>query len=202
MDLPIPLALAIQQGIATVLRLDPHTKQALSDINGKVVRVEVSDPTLRFHLIVVDGSVDVEGSFDAEADTTISGTAIDLISLRRSSDALYTGSVSITGEMAVGEQLRTIISNIEIDIEDVVAPITGDVIAHQIGRVGKTLSAWLEDTGSSLKRNTSEYLQEEAEILAPNSEVNRFAAQVDELREQSDRLDARIRELEKSQSAT
>ncbi len=202
MDLPLPLAFAIQQGIATVLRLDPHTQQSLSSINGKVIRVDVTSPAIKFHLIVVDNSIDVEGSFDAEPDTTISGSARDLMSLRTSNDALYTGAVKIEGDAGVGEGLRSILSNIDIDIEEVVAPLTGDTIAHQIGRIGKSFNAWFAETGTSIKRNSSEYLQEEAQILAPNSEVNRFCNEVDELREKSDRLDARVRALEKSQSST
>jgi len=202
MDLPLPIAFAIQQGIATVLRLDPHTKQSLSSINGKVIRVEVSLPALVLHLIVVDGSVNVEGGFDAEPDTTITGSASDLVSLRSRNDALYTGAVKIAGDTAVGEQLRSIIANIDIDVEEVVAPLTGDTIAHQIGRVSASLSGWLSDTGASLKRNSGEYLQEEAQILAPNSEVIRFTNEVDELREKADRLEARIGLVEKNQSST
>jgi len=202
MDLPLPMAFAIKQGIATILRLDPHTKQSLSSIDGKVIRVEVSAPALVFHLIVVDQNVDVEGRFDAQADTTISGSATDLLSLRSSNDALYSGTVKISGEMAVGEQLRSILSNLDISIEEVVAPITGDTLAHQIGRVGSSLGAWFSETGVTLKRNSAEYLQEEAELLAPNSEVNRFSNEVDDLREQIDRLEARIRTIEKHQSST
>lgn len=199
MELPLPLAYAIEQGIATVLRLDPHTKAALSSVEGKVVRVEVTAPTLVFHLIILDGEVDVEGSFDAKPDTTIIGSATDLLSLRSKNDALYTGAVKITGDMATGEQLRNLITNIDFDFEEVIAPLTGDAIAHQIGRFGAQLGAWFSDTGSSLKSNTSEYLQEEAELLAPNSEVTRFCSEVDELREFADRVDARISQLEKSQ---
>ena len=202
MQLPIPLAFAIKQGIATVLRLDPHTKQSLSAIDGKVIRVDVSSPALVFHLIIVDQSVDVEGNFDAEPDTTISGSASDLISLRNENDALYSGAVKISGDMAVGEQLRTILTNIDIDIEAIVAPVTGDMVAHQIGRIGNSLGAWFSDTEASLKRNTSEYLQEESQIIAPTSEVQRFSTEVDELRELTDRLDARVCMLEKHQSST
>lgn len=202
MDLPLPLAIAIQQSIATVLRLDPHTKQSLSSINGKVIRVVVNSPAMVFHLIVVDNTVDVEGSFDAEPDTTIRGSASDLMSLRNSNDALYTGAVNLEGDIAVGEELRSIVSGIDIDFEDVIAPLTGDTIAHQLGRVGTSLSAWLSETGASMNRNSSEYLQEEAQILAPNSEINRFCAEVDELRELADRLDARIRVLTKQPSST
>jgi len=202
MDLPLPLAFAIEQGIATVLRLDPHTKDALSAIDGKVVRVEVISPALVFHLIILDGEVDVNGSFDAEPDTTISGSASNLLSLRRKNDALYSGDVKITGDMGTGEKLRHILSNIDIDLEEIIAPITGDTIAHQLGRFGSQFGAWFSDTSNSLKSNSSEYLQEEAQLLAPNSEINRYCSEVDELREVADRLDARIKQLENAKKST
>lgn len=196
MDLPLPLAIAIEHGIATVLRMDPHTKESLASIEGKVIRVEVVAPTLQFHLIVLEGCVDVEGSFDAEADTTISGSAADLLSLRAKNDALYTGAVRISGDMATGEQVRNLIMNVELDLEEFIAPLTGDAVAHQIGRFGSQLGAWLNDTGQSLKTNTGEYFQEEAELLAPNSEVVRHCSEVDELREYTDRIEARLSQLE------
>lgn len=202
MDLPLPLAFAIEQGIATVLRLDPHTKDALASIEGSVVRVEVTSPVMVFHLIVLHGEIDVEGSFDAEPDTTISGSASDLLSLRRKNDALYTGDVKISGDMATGEKLRHLINNIDIDLEEIIAPITGDAIAHQLGRFGSQLGAWLNDTSASLKTNSSEYMQEEVQLLAPNSEAIRFCAEVDELREQADRIEARLSQLEQSKQVS
>jgi len=199
-NMPLPLAFAIEQGIATVLRLDPHTTRALSAINGKVIRVEVSAPSVAFHLIVVDGKVDVVGSFDDKPDTTISGSATDLLSLRTKNDALYTGAVKLAGDLDTGELLRNIIGNIDIDLEEVIAPITGDALARQLGRIGNSFSAWFTDTSNSMKRNTSEYLQEEAQFLAPNSEINRFGAEVDNVREQTDRLIARFDVIEKNSS--
>jgi len=159
----------------------------------------VTSPALVFHLIVIDGQVHVEGDFDDEPDTTISGSATDLLSLRKNNDALYSGRVNISGDMSTGEQLRNIIAGVDIDFEEIIAPVTGDAVAHQIGQIGAQLSAWFTDTGKSMNRNTSEYLQEEAEIVAPNSEVGRFCNEVDGLREQTDRLEARLSALDKKQ---
>jgi len=144
MDLPLPLAFAIEQGIATALRLDPHTQNNLASIEGKVIRVEVTSPSVIFHLIVLDGAVDVEGAFDGEPDTTIAGSAGDLLSLRYKNDAMYTGAVKIGGDMSTGEQLRKLITNIDIDLEEIVAPLTGDAIAHQLGRFGSQFGSWLK----------------------------------------------------------
>jgi ubiquinone biosynthesis protein UbiJ len=196
MDLPSPLSFAVQQGIATVLRLDPHTKNALSEIDGKVIRINCTSPAVTMHLFVMDNEVDVAGTFDDEPDTTITGSATALLSLRYKTDALYKGDVTLSGDTATANKLRAILSGIDIDLEEVVAPITGDSVAHQLGRVGRQFSDWLGDTSTSLKQNTSEYLQEEVNILAPNSEIKRFCAEVEALREQTDRLDARMAILE------
>ena len=201
MDMPLPLVFAVQQGIATVLKLDPQTASSLDAINGKVIRVNVTSPQMCFHLIVVDQSIEVEGAFDAEPDTIVTGSAVSLLSLRTKTDALYTGDVTITGDVQTGEQLRGIISGLDISISDTIAPITGDTIAHQVGQSVSQLTAWLSDTGTRLQKNTSEYLQEEVELLAPNSEINRFCAEVDELREQGDRLHARLHLLEQAKKS-
>jgi len=200
MDMPLPLAFAIEKGIESVLRLDPHLANSLENINGKVIRVDVTTPALSFHLIVVDKNVEVEGAFDAEPDTTITGSAADLLSLRSKSDALYTGAVKIEGELHTAEQLRTIIGQLDIELEDIVAPITGDAIAAQLGKFGQQLSSWFADSGNSFKQNTSEYFQEEAKVTAPNSEVERFCVEVGEVRQQCDRLSARLAVLEKANS--
>ncbi len=201
-NLPLPLAFAIERGIATVLQLDPHTKSALSAINGKVIRVEVTLPSLSFHLIVVDENIDVVGHFDDTPDTVIRGSATDLLSLRTANDALYTGAVKLSGDLETGESLRNIIGQVDIDLEDLIAPVTGDAVAHQLGRIGTSLGAWFADTSQSMKRNTSEYLQEEAQVLAPNTEIKRFGTEVDQLREQTDRLIARLSLLEKNSTST
>lgn len=200
MYLPIPLVFAVQQGITAALKLDPHTKSSLSAIDSKVIRVEVVSPAFTFHLIVVDNDIQVEGEFDGDADVTLHGTAASLLSLRDKTDALYTGDVTIRGELETADQLKKILTGIDIQIEDIAAPITGDTIAHQIGRFGQQFGAWFSSSSSSFKQSTSDYLQEEAELLAPNSEVNRYCREVDEVREQADRLDARIAELERQKN--
>ncbi len=200
MDLPTPLSILLQQGISTLLKLDPETKRALTKVDCKVIRVQVTSPALQFHLAIVDQHVNVMSQFDAEPDTTITGTASDLLSLRSSNSALYKGDVVLSGDVHTGEQLRDVIEGLDIDPEEIIAPITGDAFAHQAGRLGRQFSGWLNETGKSFQRNSSEYLQEEAQIIAPNSEVKHFCKEVDELQAATERLEARIAQFTKNKS--
>jgi len=193
MSIPLPLGFAIEQAVEAALRLDPETRQRLLSINGKVVKLCVSSPPLTVVLSVVDGKVYVIGDGDEQADTTISGTLNALRSLTRGNDALYQGDVAIEGDIGLGQTLKDIVSKLDPDWEELVSPFVGDSLAHHLGVQHQQLRDWFTRTQSAFKQNASDYLQEEAEVLAPNSQVRYFCVEVDELRAASDRLEARVK---------
>ena len=195
MSIPLPLVIAIEQGIEAALRLDPDTHQKLQAINGKVVKICVSSPRFTVALSVVDGKVHVIGGDDEQADTTISGSLGALRSLAQNNDALYRGDVAIEGDIGLGQTLKEIIGSLDPDWEELISPFIGDSLAHRLGVQRLRFSAWFARTESTFKQNAGEYLQEEVEILAPNSQVRTFCTEVDELRAASDRLEARVKKL-------
>lgn len=195
MSIPLPLVFAIEQGIEAVLRLDPDTRQKLQAINGKCIKICVSSSRITVTLSVVDGKVHVIGGDDEQADTTISGSLSALRSLAHENDAVYRGDVAIEGDIGLGQSLKEIINDLDPDWEESISPLVGDSLAHHLGVQRLRFSAWLERTESAFKQNAGEYLQEEAEILAPNSQVRAFCNEIDELRAGSDRLEARVKKL-------
>jgi ubiquinone biosynthesis protein UbiJ len=199
MSLPLPLGLAVEQGIEALMKLDPESRDRLAALDGKLIRINVTAPALSVTLSVVEGRVYVVGGVeeDSPADTTITGSLAALCSLTSGNDAVYRGEVSIEGDIGVGQQLKAVLAGLDPDWEEFISPLVGDSPAHWLGTNGRQLRAWLSRTRSAMQQNTSEYLQEEAEVLAPNSEVHAFCAEVDELRAAADRLDARVQRLER-----
>ena len=201
MKLPLPLLITVEKAIAAVLRMDPDTQSRLSAIDGKVIRLNVVSPQFSVVVSVADGhiSLDQPVSDDLDgvtADTTISGSLRDLRSLIDSNDALYKGAIKIEGDIGVSHQLKQIMSQLDPDWQDAVSPYLGDGITHRLDMVQSGFTRWLKRTGEALRMNTSEYLQEEAELLAAESQVRVFGEDVDEVRAAADRLDARVRQLE------
>ena len=201
MKLPLPLLITAEKAIAAVLRMDPDTQSRLSAIDGKVVQLNVVSPQFSVVVSVADGhiSLDQPVSDDPDgvtADTTISGSLRDLRSLIDSNDALYKGAIRIEGDIGVSHQLKQIVSQLDPDWQDAVSPYLGDGITHRLDMVQSGFTRWLKRTGEALRMNTSEYLQEEAELLAAESQVRVFSEDVDEVRAAADRLDARVRQLE------
>lgn len=198
MSLPMPLNVVLEQSIELLLALDPETRQKLAGLDGKSFRVCLTSPALTVAMSVVDGRVYVVGDADVPADTTISGSLAALRSLASGNEALYRGEVSIEGDLGTGQLLKEVIAGVDPDWEELLAPVIGDTLAYRAGAAGRQASNWLQRTRSSLQQNSREFLQEEAEVLAPDSEIREFCREVDEVRAAADRLEARLRLLERA----
>ena len=79
-----------------------------------------------------------------------------------------------------------------------VARWLGDVPAHALGEVVRGVSAWLGRAGAALRMNTAEYLQEESCALPAPLEAQAFYSDVERLRDDVERLAARLARLERN----
>ncbi|MFK8076867.1 MAG: SCP2 domain-containing protein [Granulosicoccus sp.] len=193
---PSPVNAAIERAIEALLQLDPDTRQRLSSLEGKVIAINIIQPTVSVVLSIVDQRVNVIGHVDTPADTTLTGTLSALRSLSSRNDALYQGDVTVEGDIGIGQELKEIVASLNPDWEEFLSPMLGDTVVHKLSVFGQDLSSWMQRTRSAMQQNTSEYLQEEAEVLAPNSEIQAFCIEVDEVRAAGDRLEARVSRLE------
>jgi len=198
MDLPLPLRVTAERGIEALLRLDPETRERLSALDGKVIAIHVTSPELNVVMSIVDKHIHFIGVIDTPADTTLTGTLSALRSMSAGNDALYRGEVTVGGDIGTGQLLREIIAELDPDWEGFLSPLIGDSLVHRAGVAGGLLSGWIKRTQEAMSQNTGEYLQEEVQLLAPNSEVTAYCTDVDDIRASVDRLEARVQQLEKT----
>jgi len=83
----------------------------------------------------------------------------------------------------------------DLDWEELLSRYTGDVIAHQIGNLARSLTRWSKDAGARLGQDLAEYLLFESALLPPRLEVETFLDAVDQLRNDVDRLAARLQHV-------
>ena len=75
------------------------------------------------------------------------------------------------------------------------AKLVGDGVAYELEQRGKNIGEWSKDTAQSLSLSVSEYLQEESRDVVTGTELTLFNDTVDQLRDDVDRLQARIKLL-------
>jgi ubiquinone biosynthesis protein UbiJ len=199
MALPTLFTASLEAAINGVLRLDPDTRDRLAALSGKVIAVELRGLDLALYLIPDRSGLNVFGRFEGEPDTILRGTPVAMARMglaRDASDALFAGEVEISGDVELGQEFRDILDNLDIDWEEQLSLVTGDVVAHQVGELVRGAVAWGKKTLDTFGRDAAEYLQEESRDVPNAGEVDSFLTEVDDLRTDVDRLEARIKRLE------
>lgn len=197
------LAPMLERALNAYLDRDPDTATRLAAIEGKRLALELSGPEQSFLLSVVDGRLRVETEIERDPDARLRGTPLAFSRLALGSDpttGLASGELVIEGDTRVGEAFRALFTEVEIDWEEMLSRLVGDIPAYQVGSWVRSLRRWGRRSAKSLRLDVTEYLQEESQALPTRGEVEAFLDDVDELRADVDRLEARIRRLEQHDS--
>jgi len=197
--LPTAITASIEIAVNRVLQLDEDSLARLQDLQGKVIAIEVRGPDVSLYLIPGPDKLSVYGRFEGEADTLLRGTPMALMRMgliKHAGDALFTGDVEISGDVELGQQFSEILNALDIDWEEHLSHFTGDLVAHKLGNVVRDTLSWGQDVADTLGQDVAEYFQEENEALPNRDEVENYLSQVDVLRTDVDRMEARVRRLE------
>ena len=100
--------------------------------------------------------------------------------------------VLIDGDTAFASAIHHLWQHLRWDAEEDLSKVVGDVAAHRIAESGRTLQRWAQASGDSLAHTFAEYWTEEQPLIAAKNDVVRFTADVDELRDDTARLEKRI----------
>ena len=102
------------------------------------------------------------------------------------------GDVQIRGDVELAQRFRELAMLLRPDIEEEVSKVIGDVPAHHLGRFARAAFGWTRNAASTQAQNMAEYLAHERQHLVPRAEADQLLKGVDTLRENIDRLEARI----------
>ena len=201
MPLPVELLQAlcvpVEAAVNHVLRYDPPALNALSRHQGRLLSLNI-DGISPLYVRILDTGIGLSLSNEAVADAALSGSVSDFLALAKAQDkanALINSAIDMDGDSEFAIALTRIANQLDIDWEAVIAPATGGLLAHQIGKGLRGLLGWGKSTGSTYKTAIKDYLEDEARLVTPKPLLQQFADDVDELKLATDRLSARIDRL-------
>ena len=190
--------LILETVINRYLALDPEMLDKMAAFTGKVIKLDIVGLNKQLYLFPDARGVQVSMEYDGEADTTLRGSPIALFKMGLVSNAanmLLKGEVEISGDTRLGHQFKNVFSQMDIDWSEPLANLVGDAAAYQIQQTGKQIGRWGKDTARSVSTSFSEYLQEESRDVLTETELEMFYDAVDELRNDVDRLAAKVAQL-------
>lgn len=192
------LCASIESSINTMLAYDPALLKALQKFTGKRIRIQ-SDDWLIVVVTLHSHGFYISLCDEDLCDTTIFGSVSELLSVALASDkadALMNGDIDISGNSALVLDLAKIVQQLEIDWEALISPVTGGLIAHQIGRGFRSLLKWGKNSSNTLATSSKEYLEDEVQLLVPKPLADHFTSEIADLRLATDRAEARLEHLQ------
>lgn len=199
MNLPVIMTATMETALNRTIALDSQAKTAMGQLQGKVIAIDILGLDISLYILPGVERIHVMSHYDGEADTRLKGAPLSLFKMsvgNHSENQLFSGEVDISGDTETGQRFNQILQQIDIDWEEHLSHLTGDVIAHQLGRGLRGLMHWGKLAKDSLLEDTAEYLEEEQQLVATRHEVEEFNREVDILRNDLERLQARVQRLQ------
>lgn len=189
-----PLVSILNRNIGETSR----AREICARLDGKIIAVRVRDSGLSAYFEIHESVLDLRSETEAEPDAIITGSLLSLARLAGKTDDSMVGddSFELSGDAKAVRMFRELLKSAKPDAEEELSRIVGDVAAHRVGEVARSLKRWSRDARATMGANIREYLQEESRDAPSRYEVDRFAEDLHALRDDVERAAARMDRLE------
>ena len=199
MRLPAGVTSGLESVINRYLRLDPDTAARMAALAGHCIGINLQGLDLQLFIYPGTQGIQLRDHIDGEPDTVLHGTPLGMARLglgKSTEKTLFSGAVSIIGDVETGQAFKAVLDDMDIDWEEQLSMLTGDVIAHQLNNTAKRAGQAFRHSRRTLEKDIGEYLQEELRVLPARIETENFSAAVTRISIDTDRLAARIKRLQ------
>jgi ubiquinone biosynthesis protein UbiJ len=193
-----PLLLGLEQLVNRYLALDPAQLDRFADLAGRCLALELEGLGWRVYLCLTRDGVHLTSRAPPVVDAEVSGPPFSLLRMLAVPDdpsLLLQGQVKVRGRSGLVERVRALLTGVDVDWEEQVSRLLGDIPAHQLGNLARDAGRWARRSTEILRQNGHEYLVEELRLVPHPDEVAGFNAAVDDLRDDVERLTLRVERL-------
>ena len=192
---------ALEAALNRALALDPETRGSLRALDGQRVALTLEAPPMALQVSVegerlVVGPVASEGEPNLSVRGTLAGLIAQLPMFRRD-DAPPVGKVRVSGDADLARRLQRLAERFDPDWQQPFARVFGDVLGVQIAKAVATALQQARVAGRNLAESAAEYVTEESRDVVPRAELNAFHDEVDALRDDVERIAAKIARLQR-----
>lgn len=192
------LLAGVEHGLNRVLALDSTALPRLARLSGRVIAVDCTAPALQLFILPSGEGLQLAGQWAGAADCRLRAPAASLLRLATGKDktaVLHSPQVELDGDSAALLELAGILQDLELDWEYELSRWLGPLASQLLGSHIRSRANWTGKTLDSLRLNLADYLNEESRSLVGQREADARFADLDRLKLDLDRLDARIERI-------
>jgi len=205
MNWKVPAGRALEAALNRALALDPETRDALRPLDGHTVVLQLDAPPLALQVRVNGERVEV-GPVDSarEADLSVRSTLGGLIAQLpwfKRDDAPPVGKVKMSGDAELARRLQRLAERFDPDWQLPFVHVFGDAAGVQVAKAVGAALRQARIVGRNVAESAAEYVTEESRDVVGKAELHAFHDDVDVLRDDVERLAARVNRMQRGAAA-
>lgn len=182
--------------VQRVLRYDPASRLALSKLEGQVLALQFTQPEWTVYLLPGEAGLSFSSHWEGDIQSRLTGPLKNFIGLARGEQTSLAGSgVQLEGSTHLVQSLQRIMGQLDIDWEEALSEVLGDVLGHQSAELLRSGGRWLKARDTQARRLIGEFITQEAGLVPGRAELDSFYREVDDLALRLERTEARVEHL-------
>jgi ubiquinone biosynthesis protein UbiJ len=185
----------LQEAVTHFLQLDPHSADYLAPLAGRLIVLKLMPMNWQISLCPSETAISICTDYYGEPDVVFTGSVLAFARLSLSKSprrALFAGDAMIEGDMKVAAHFQNLFERFEINWEGRLSQFIGEGFASRLTHDLRTVNFWGRETLQAWGANIAEFAQEESRTVPAPAEAEAFFSDVDTLRADYDRLEARF----------
>lgn len=193
-----PLVTAvIETSLNILIKDDPQLGRRLARLKGQVIQVHLKElnKTLTF---IFSQQIDVLANYEGQPDCYLSLNLSVLPELREQSNItrlIKQDKLVLEGDIQLAQKFAQLMTDCKPDVEEWLSRVTGDVVAHSIVRGAANVGQLVKTQATKHQNHLSQVLTEEWKIAPAPLEIAYFCDQVDDVKSQAARVEAKLNQL-------
>ena len=188
---------AIESLLARQLKASTAARTRLVPLQGKTLALEFTGIGVNLYVQCTEDSVRLSSDFNEEADVIITGSPLAMLAFARSDaqDGIRGGSVKFTGDIGVAQDFQKLFAALSPDFEEELSRLIGDEAAYRVSSIVRETISFGVQTFESLTRSVGAHLTDGSRDVPGDEEMTDFLEDVDRLRADVERAEARMNRL-------
>ena len=197
--IPVFLTAQLEKAANQALKYAPVTLMQLKTVKGRTFALQLEKPNVALLVRVSARRLHFQSQWDEQPDVMLSGPALSIVKMLNQDTVtpatLMHHQIRIDGDQALAMQFMDILQDLELDWEGALADVIGEAAAHQISNVARTGFGWLRNASTAILSQARHLTTQEQEWVPARNRFQSFQRDVETLRDDTDRLQARIQQL-------